>query len=68
MLWPDQIEHFPDVIYGANTHEEFLTLCEHALEEVPTLFSQRRKAHGAAASWSHRVEEVSRILEVTGLL
>ena len=35
MLWPDQVEHFPDVVYGAHSHQEFLTLCEHALEEPP---------------------------------
>lgn len=68
MLWPDQIEHFPDVVYGAHTHQEFRTLCEHALEELPTLAVSRRLAHGAAAAWSGRAQQVSRILETAGLL
>ncbi len=68
MLWPDQIEHFPDVVYGAHTREEFLTLCGHALEEPPALAAHRRLAHGAAAAWSCRAEEVSHILETAGLL
>ena len=39
MLWPDQVEHFPDVVYGAHSHQEFLTLCEHALEGSPLAWS-----------------------------
>ena len=40
------------MVYGAHSHQEFLTLCEHALEEPPAWVSQRRLAHGAAAAWS----------------
>ena len=68
MLWPDQVEPFPDVVYGAHSSQEFLTLCEHALEELPSLFAGRRLAHGAAAAWTVRAERVSRILETAGLL
>ena len=68
MLWPDQVEHFPDVVYGAHSHQEFLTLCEHALEEPPAWVSQRRLSHGAAAAWSLRAGQVSRILGTAGLL
>ena len=68
MLWPDQVEPFPDVVYGAHSNQEFLTLCEHALEELPSLVSQRRLAHGAAAAWSARAGQVSRILKTAGLL
>ena len=68
MLWPDQVEPFPDVVYGAHSNPEFLTLCEHAMEELPSLVSQRRIAHGAAAAWSVRAEQVARILETAGLL
>ena len=68
MLWPDQVEHFPDVVYGAHSHQEFLTLCEHALEEPPAWVSQRRLSHGAAAAWSLRAAAVSRILDTAGLL
>ena len=68
MLWPDQVEPFPDVVYGAHTNQEFLTLCEHALDELPSLVVGRRLAHGAAAAWSERAGFVSRILEISGLL
>ena len=68
MLWPEQVEPFPDVVYGAHSNQEFLTLCEHALEELPSLFDGRRLAHGAASSWSARAGQVSRILETAGLL
>ena len=26
MIWPDQVERFPDVIYAAHNNQEFLTL------------------------------------------
>ena len=68
MLWPDQIEPFPDVVYGAHTGQEFVTLCEHALEELPSLVTQRRLDHGAQAAWSVRAGRVSRILATAGLL
>ena len=62
MLWPDQVEPFPDVVYGAHSNREFVTLCEHALEELPSLVTQRRLDHGAQAAWSVRAGRVSRIL------
>ena len=68
MLWPDQVEHFPDVVYGAHSNQDFLALCERALEEPPAWVSQRRLAHGAAAAWSLRAGQVSRILGTAGLL
>ena len=68
MLWPDQVETFPDVIYGANTPEEFIHLCSRALEENPNWLSQRRRDHGASASWSNRADEITAILIVSGLL
>lgn len=68
MMWDDQVELLPDVVYGAYSPEEFLTLCEHALEEVPGFVSQRRQAYGRAASWGKRAEKLSQILAVTGLL
>ena len=68
MLWPDQVEPFPDVVYGAHSNQEFLTLCEHALQELPSFVTGRRLAHGAAAAWSVRAQQVARILETAGLL
>ena len=66
--WPDQVERFPDVVYAAHSGEELLTLCSHALEEVPGFVSQRRRSHAAAAAWPNRAAEVTRILSTAGLL
>lgn len=68
MLWPDQVEQFPDVIYGAHSEREFLTCCQHALEEAPDFASQRRRNHAQAAAWPNRARQVVRILETAGLL
>lgn len=68
MVWPDQVEPYPDVIYSAHSPQEFLTLCQHALEEIPSWTAPRRRSHGAAGAWSVRAGEVSRILTVAGLL
>jgi len=68
MLWPDQVEQFADVVYGAHSSEEFLLLCSHAMEEAPGFVSQRRRDQAAAASWSRRVARVERILTTAGLL
>lgn len=67
MLWPDQVELFPDVVYGAHDPEEFVTLCAHALEEAPG-FAGRRRQRAAEAAWPQRVDEVERILTTAGLL
>lgn len=66
-LSPDQVEEFPDVIYGAHSLTEYCRMCERALREDPTWVSQRRRDYGAAAAWSRRAEEVARILNVIGL-
>jgi hypothetical protein len=68
MLWPDQVELFPDVVYGAYSDREFISMCHSALEEAPGFVSQRRQGYGAAASWSNRTGEVVRILSTAGLL
>lgn len=67
-LWQEQVEQFPDVVYGAYTPAEFLHLCQRALEENPSWVSQRRQGYGRTASWSNRAAEVVRILNTTGLL
>ena len=68
MLWPDEVERFPDVIYGAYTQEEFVRLCGQALIEDRTWVLSRRRDYGQAAAWSNRSAEVSRILTTAGLL
>jgi len=68
MLWPDQVELFPDVVYGAHDAQEFSTLCAHALAEAPGFVVQRRRSHAAAAAWPNRAGEVLRILSTAGLM
>ena len=67
MQWPDQIEEYPDVVYAAHSREEFLTLCHHALDEVPGFASGRRFIYGEQADWIHRADAVARMLS-SGLL
>lgn len=67
MLFPEQVEHFPDVVYGAHSPEEFAALCRRALAETGDWAKNRRREHGAAAAWSARANEVTRILGTTGL-
>ena len=68
MLWPDQVEPFPDVVYGAQDPQSFLTCCRHALEEAPGFVSQRRRDRAREAAWPRRAGQVARILETAGLL
>ena len=39
MLFPEQVEHFPDVVYGAHSPEEFAALCRRALAETGELIN-----------------------------
>ncbi len=66
-LLPDQVEEFPDVIYGAHSLTEYCRLCERALAEDPTWVGPRRRDYGAAAAWSNRALVVQRILGTIGL-
>lgn len=68
MLRPEQVEHFPDVVYGAHTPGEFAQLCARALNETGSWARDRRREYGKAASWSQRSELVNQILESTALL
>jgi glycosyltransferase involved in cell wall biosynthesis len=68
MLWPDQVERFPDVIYAAHSPEELVRLCDCALAEDRRWVYQRRQNYGARAAWSLRTGEVQRILDTAGLL
>ena len=67
MLRPDQVEDFPDVVYGAHTPAEFSLLCGRALEESGVWARDRRREYGRAAAWSERAAEVERILESISL-
>lgn len=62
MLFPDQIEDYPDVIYGAHSADEFSSLCSRAINETGDWARQRRRDYGAASSWSARAERVKEIL------
>ena len=67
MLYPDQVEHFPDVVYSAHTPEEFARLCRRALAERGNWVRARRREYGAAAAWSERAGDVMQILSSIGL-
>lgn len=66
-LYPDEVEAFPDVIYGAHSPQEYEALCVRALAEDKTWVQERRRDCGAAAAWTNRASEVTRILESIGL-
>lgn len=68
MLWPGQVEQFPDVVYGAYSPEELVGMCVQALREDRDWVAGRRRDYGRAAAWSARSGEVARILETAGLL
>ena len=68
MVWPDQVEPFPDVVYSAHDEEEFVTLCAHALDEPSGFVAQRRRDHATGAAWPLRSDAVTRILTTAGLL
>lgn len=68
MLQPDQVEHFPDVVYGAHNAGEFVTLCSRALEETGPWSKERRRGYGRAAAWSQRAGKVNHILSSIGLI
>lgn len=67
LLFPDEVEEFPDVIYGAHDPTEFVHLCEKALLEDPGWVARRRRDYGAAAAWSGRAENVRSILDSIAL-
>ena len=67
MLWEDQVEDFPDVIYGAHSAAEFSQLCGRALGETGDWAYRRRREYGAGAAWSARADEACRILAAIGL-
>ncbi|SBW01460.1 conserved hypothetical protein [uncultured Eubacteriales bacterium] len=67
MLWEDQVEDFPDVVYAAHSPAEFSQLCRRALAEPGDWARNRRREYGAGAAWSVRADEVYRILETIGL-
>lgn len=67
MLRPDQVENFPDVVYGAHNANDFVRLCGEALKETGSYAKNRRREYGKANSWVVRAEEVIRILESIGL-
>ena len=64
---PEQVEEFPDVIYGAHSLDEYDRMCESALAEDPAWVSPRRRDYGSAAAWSRRAYEIQRILSGIGL-
>lgn len=66
MLYPDQVEPYPDVVYNAHNAQEFVQLCEHALAEVGDWARLRRRDYGATTAWSERAGEATKILKTIG--
>lgn len=67
MLWEEQVEDFPDVVYAAHSAAEFARLCARALAETGDWAKTRRREYGAGAAWSERADQVCRILGTIGL-
>ena len=67
MSAPDQAEPFPDLIYTAYDAAGFLRRCLKAVSEPIQPLHQQRRDCAQHNSWSARAEEVTRILESTGL-
>lgn len=67
MLWPRQIQEYPDVVRPARTPEVFVEQCAAALLEDPAPSLRRRRDYGDASAWDKRADEVIRILEINGL-
>lgn len=66
MLFPDQVEPYPDVVYGAHSDGEFVQLCEHALHEVGAWARARRIAYGMDSHWSNRANGMKQLLQTIG--
>ncbi len=63
MYNPYHDEEYPSLIYSAYSPERFAQMCADALAEpASSLKPDRRRAAGAAASWTVRTQEVRRIL------
>ena len=64
---PLQIQEYSDLIYIADSPEQFVALCGQALaEEDPTLRCRRMEA-GKAASWDNRVRQMEIVLQERGI-
>lgn len=62
LLFHDQIEAFPDVVYSAKTLDEFTHLCQQSLKEDRSWVVPRRKAYGKDSAWSLRANHIQDIL------
>lgn len=65
---PEEIERFPDVVYGAHSASEFALLCHRASTERSAWLGERRVSYGAAADWRGRVLEIRRLMDTNGIL
>ena len=67
MAEPEQVEVWPDVIYTAFDPASFVRRCARALEEESSVAGPRRQEYARQSSWAERAQEVTKILERTGL-
>ncbi len=66
MIWSDQKELFPDVVYYARTSSDFLLQCRRAVNEKSDILVRRRREYGESAAWSERSRVVAQLLEDNG--
>ncbi len=66
MLWQYQPEEYADVFYYARTVPDFVTQCQKAMKEDPSVLRKRRQDYGAAADWANRSRLVAQLLEGNG--
>ena len=65
---PLQVRGYADIIYIANSKEEFVRLCKDALAENDNDLRLRRIEAGQAANWDNRVKQIEEILVRKGIL
>ena len=64
---PLQVQDYQDLIYIAESPEQFVELCAKALAENDSELRQRRMDAGRAASWDNRVRQMEEELSARGL-
>ncbi|MAU08591.1 MAG: hypothetical protein CL607_02125 [Anaerolineaceae bacterium] len=58
-----ELRHYEDVLYLADTHEQFLEQIDKALAEVDPALAQQRIELAKANDWHHRVEQLQAAVE-----
>ena len=64
---PVQVLEFADSVYIAKEKEDYITLCEQAMNEPDDSKTEKRIEYARACSWDSRVREMERILKSNGV-